>query len=70
MMPKAECPYCEEEVVVTRVPKLGQRVTCPSCGERLEVVNLDPFVLDFEGLDDDVVYDDWDDAALKEDHYG
>jgi lysine biosynthesis protein LysW len=60
-MPEALCPSCDENIRFSRVPKLGQKVTCPECGERLEVVYLDPIELDYEDdsdFEDDL---DWDD---------
>jgi lysine biosynthesis protein LysW len=46
--PKAECPNCGESIRFSRYPKLGQKVTCSHCGERLEVIYLEPIELDFE----------------------
>ena len=45
-------------------PKLGQKVTCPVCGEKLEVFELNPIELDYEfGDDDDYDEDDDDDEG-------
>ena len=61
-MPRAVCPDCDEQVLVSGVPKIGQIVYCSSCDARLEVVEIDPLELDW-ALDDDDDYpdDDWDD---------
>jgi len=63
----AFCPDCEEPVRVA-TPKLGQRVTCQSCGAELEVVEVSPLELDWaydEPSDDweeeEEEVDDWDD---------
>ena len=71
----AICPGCEAEIEVDEfdVDK-GDQLTCPECGEALEVTNLSPVELDLladededeEGLDDeedaadDGDADDWD----------
>lgn len=57
-MPLAECPSCDARIRVSNPTKLGKRVTCPSCGDLLEVVELEPIELDWIYDDDD---DDWDD---------
>ena len=62
----AFCPDCEEPVRVA-TPKLGQRVTCPSCGGELEIVEVSPLQLDWayddpsEDWEEDEETDDWDD---------
>jgi lysine biosynthesis protein LysW len=61
-MAHAVCPQCEAKVEFSTTPKLGQKVTCRSCGEKLEVFELDPIELDYEfGDDDDDDDDDYDD---------
>ena len=64
-MPQAECPYCEERVNFSQPARLREKLTCPHCGERLEVADLNPVVLDFDQdyyEDEDWGDDDWDDA--------
>jgi len=61
----AICPACEAEIEVDEfdVDK-GDQLSCPECGETLEVTNLSPVELDLlsdEDEDEDEVYDD-DDA--------
>jgi len=61
----AICPACEAEIEVDEfdVDK-GDQLSCPECGETLEVINLSPVELDLlsdEDEDEDEVYDD-DDA--------
>ena len=58
-MPASECPYCEERVNVSGTPRLGQKITCPHCGENLEVVNLHPLELDYQDEDEYEEYGDW-----------
>ena len=63
-MAHATCPHCEGKVSFSSIPKLGQRVTCPVCGEKLEVFELNPIELDYEfGDDDDYDEDDDDDEG-------
>jgi hypothetical protein len=35
--------FCEEEVQVEDLTKVGQKVSCPSCFQQYEVVSLSPF---------------------------
>ena len=64
-MAHAVCPHCEAKVEFSSTPKLGQKVTCASCGEKLEVFELNPIELDYEFGDDD--YDD--DEEEEDDDY-
>jgi lysine biosynthesis protein LysW len=48
-------------------PKLGEKITCPECGEVLEVVELNPVELDW-AFDDDEYYDDYDDDDDDDDY--
>jgi lysine biosynthesis protein LysW len=55
----AICPGCRNEIFFYRAPRLGEFVTCPECGDLVEVVNLSPLTLDWSpDIDDD---DDWQD---------
>ncbi len=62
----AICPGCEAEIEVDEfdVDK-GDQLTCPECGEILEVTNLSPIELDLLADDDEdeKVFDDDEDAA-------
>jgi lysine biosynthesis protein LysW len=64
----AECPHCERNVKLSGETWLGKRVSCPHCGEELEVVELNPVELDyaFDDEDDDDDYDD-DDGGYQDD---
>lgn len=59
----AFCPDCEEPVRVA-TPKLGQRVTCESCGAELEIVEVSPLELDWAY---DEPSDDWEEEEEEED---
>ncbi len=52
-MPYAVCPACDEEFLVRGAPTLGQRVECPECHARLEVVYRSPLELDFAYEDEE-----------------
>ena len=58
----AECPSCGEMVFFTKRPEIGEYVECKYCEEALEVIDLEPVLLDFpleeDGYDDDYDYDD------------
>ena len=58
-MPFATCPQCDERIRFADMPDIGDIVTCRWCDARLEVVSLNPIVLDwpFE-LDEDDEEDD------------
>ena len=42
----AACPVCDFDVTVDARASVGQRVVCPKCNKRLEIVWLDPVELD------------------------
>jgi lysine biosynthesis protein LysW len=42
----AFCPECEHRLKLGTRPRMGQRVTCPECEVKLEVVSLNPLELD------------------------
>ena len=45
-MAVATCAECDEEIEVSDRARVGQRVVCPNCGARLEVVSSNPLELD------------------------
>ena len=58
----ARCPECKTLVEIPSSAELWDMVTCHNCDTELEVVDLDPLVLDYWfGVDDDEDYDDYDD---------
>lgn len=54
----AYCPGCNNEIYFKKHPKLGEFVTCPECGDLVEVVSLSPLTLDWSP---DVEDEDWQD---------
>lgn len=54
----AECPGCEGNIALSKGVKLGERIDCPECGEKLEVISLRPLELDY-AFDDE----DWEDSG-------
>lgn len=44
--PKTHCPNCDSVISINQ-PREGVIVTCPACGVELEIVRIDPFVVDF-----------------------
>lgn len=67
-MPYAVCPACDEEFMVRGNPTLGQRVECPECHAKLEVVYRNPLELDFANDEDEWEEDDddWDEEEEDE----
>jgi len=57
----AKCPGCHKEIFFYRDPKLGEFVTCPQCGDMVEVVNLSPLTVDWSADIEDEDWSDWDD---------
>lgn len=55
----AYCPDCLVRVDLSRMPKIGQKVTCWCCSAILGVIDLNPLQLDWiaeavgEGWEDD-----------------
>ncbi len=60
----AACASCGAKVNVGKNPELGQRFTCPSCDDAMEVVWLDPIELDWPIDDDD--YEEYDDEDFED----
>lgn len=48
---EALCPDCGEKFNIRTVPELGQRITCPNCWAYLEIVSLNPIVLEWDSFD-------------------
>jgi hypothetical protein len=64
----AICPACEAEIEVDEfdVDK-GDELSCPECGETLEVINVSPVELDLASDEDDEDEDEvFDDEADEE----
>ncbi len=53
-MPFATCPECDERIRFVEMPDVGDLVRCRTCNARLEVVSINPIVLDWPfDLDED-----------------
>jgi lysine biosynthesis protein LysW len=44
--PKTRCPNCDSIIKVAK-PCGGAVIACPRCGVELEIINADPFEVDF-----------------------
>lgn len=61
----SRCPYCGEKIPIGDRPKIGQYLVCSICDEKVEIVSLDPVVLDLvfdpdgNGFNQDE-YEQWD----------
>ncbi len=64
-MAQGFCPECDAEVGLGKTVKLGQRITCHSCGAFLEVIDTNPIELDWAYEDDG--FDDADDDLFDDD---
>ena len=56
------CMDCEREIDLGLSPKLKQRLTCPHCGVKLEIISINPVELDwvYDGpITDSNVLGDW-----------
>jgi lysine biosynthesis protein LysW len=61
----ANCPDCQSSITLPPAPELWMRITCPECGTQLEIVDDNPWELDYaEDIDDD---DDMDYEDFEED---
>ena len=47
-MINADCPGCDGSIDFAQKLKIGQKLNCPLCGEKLEVFSADPLELDIE----------------------
>lgn len=58
----SRCPSCGERISIGERPKIGQYLLCSICDEKVEIINLDPIVLDLLFLPDETEYsfdEDW-----------
>jgi hypothetical protein len=62
----AFCPDCEEGISFRVKPKLGQRITCPSCDADLEIINVSPLELDWAYDEPDMEWEDEEDWEEEE----
>lgn len=52
----SRCPSCGEKISIGDRPKIGQYLLCSICDETVEIVSLDPIVLDLLYVADDNEY--------------
>lgn len=52
----SRCPSCGEKISIGERPKIGQYLLCQICDEKVEIVRLDPIVLDLVYIPDDNGY--------------
>ena len=64
-----ECLECGAPLPLTSEIKVGDRVACPACGEVFEVVEVEPYEIDYpdEDWEDWEGDDDWDLEAEDQD---
>jgi alpha-aminoadipate carrier protein LysW len=66
-MARGFCPECDAEVGLGKTPKVGQKVTCSSCGAYLEVIETSPIELDWAYEDEEEF--EFDDEMYEEEDY-
>jgi hypothetical protein len=71
-MPHAVCPACDKETYVSVRLQEGDLVRCRNCREQLEVVDTDPYELDWPYDDeaDDLTWEDDDQPAPRRASHG
>ena len=53
----AACPTCSHDIKLSGRPVIGAEITCPACGDQLQIVEIEPVQLDWL-FDFDSEYDD------------
>jgi len=56
----AVCLSCQQVIKVGDHPKFGQIIVCKYCDTELEIIDLNPVVLDWPYYEDDYAYEDSD----------
>jgi hypothetical protein len=46
-MIEIECPTCENRIKVSRKLSVWDKIECPLCGEKLQVVSVNPLVVEY-----------------------
>lgn len=54
-MSTANCPECDALISLEETTEKGEILVCPDCGIDLEVLSLDPFMLDLAPMEQE----DW-----------
>ena len=65
-MPHSTYLDCGRPIDLGLRPEEGRIVTCPFCDADLEVVNIDPFELDWAYARNEEWYDEWEDEKEHE----
>jgi lysine biosynthesis protein LysW len=65
---KATCPNCGEKTSIGERPKTGQVVVCNNCGIELEIVSLDPLILDWV-YDPEDIWQSMDEMHLADEEF-
>ena len=55
MMLKINCPECDAEIQMDAHTELGEILVCSDCGVDLEVISLDPFLVELAPMEQE----DW-----------
>ena len=64
----AKCPDCQSDINLPPKPELWMRITCPECGTQLEIVDEDPWELDYaEDFDEDELDSDFENELEEDD---
>jgi lysine biosynthesis protein LysW len=61
---KVRCPECLAPIYLKDDAELWDPITCPECHTSLEIVSLEPLMLDYMAKEEDE--DDWDDEDYDE----
>jgi DNA-directed RNA polymerase subunit RPC12/RpoP len=52
----SRCPSCSENISIGERPQIGQYFLCSNCDEKVEVIKLDPIMLDLIYIPDESDY--------------
>lgn len=64
----ARCAECESRINFNKEPEIGMIVTCRECGEKMEVIDINPVELDW-AYEDENYNDDDDFYSLDDNDY-
>ena len=56
-MVKAKCPSCSTLINLGHKPWIDQRITCPECDTFLEIIKINPPILDWVFIDEENIVD-------------
>lgn len=55
---KVECLSCDNDIYIGDYPKVNKFITCKSCENVFEIINIDPILIDWPYFDDDYIDDE------------